>query len=67
MKLKKELSPYYNGMPPRKLKKKIKRFCNGNPTNLSMGEMQWFYLERNLSSLKLRKKIINKICETYGK
>lgn len=43
---KRSISPFYGNIRiPRKLKKKVKKFCGVHYKNLKNGQILWFYLD----------------------
>jgi hypothetical protein len=61
--MKEKLSPYYNiNRIPRKLKKKVKKFCGIHWYNLDNNQRMWYCLE---TKPKYKWRIILKICEKY--
>jgi hypothetical protein len=58
----KRLSPFYNEVKiPRKLKKKVKKFCGVSWGNLTNSQRLWYYLE--FSNPTYKKFLITKIIE----
>lgn len=62
---KKRLSPFYfhDIKIPRKLKKKVKRWCGVHYNGLSNAQRLWYYME--YSNPIYKRKIIMSICDEY--
>tara|TARA_R110000851_G_scaffold47424_1_gene115015 strand:- start:8593 stop:8811 length:219 start_codon:yes stop_codon:yes gene_type:complete len=56
------ISPFYGDIRiPRKLKKKVKAWCNIHWDGLSNGQALWYYLES--SSPNYKRFLIKKVCQ----
>lgn len=57
-----KISPFYEKVRiPRKLKKKVKKFCRLSWENLDNGQKLWYYLEK--SNPNYKKFLIKQICD----
>ena len=60
------VSPFYGDAKiPRKLKKKVKKWCGVHWGGLSNGERLWCFLESH--NINYRSFLIKKVCENDGK
>lgn len=60
----KTISPFFGDCRiPRKLKKKVKRFCGVHWNGLTNGQRLWYYMGE--SNLKYKWFIIMEICKRY--